>query len=242
MPRFGAIFIEWLKTCDIDLILNMSNGPADGPNAVDGLGTGMGSGQYPNNIGFGSGQNPDGYDTMLFFLNPATGLDSAMHSEVPSGNEYCSAEFNHDPSGGVKHGHKNGQDWYYETQQKHESLRLLLNQWMIKLFVISMIMLLTLNAYLLIAVKTLTYFVGTLNLNMKLILDLIKIILKTIVISVLLFLFIIVLFENPLNCNASGITLLYILNYTINVCHVCCGALKTRNTPIINGISFNNLL
>ena len=39
-----------------------------------------------------------------------------------------------------------------------------------------------------------------------------------------------------------GITLFYILNYTIKMCHVCCGALETRSTPIINGISFNNLL
>lgn len=85
---------------------------------------------------------------------------------------------------------------------------------MVKLFVISMIMLLTFNVYLLIAVKTPTYFVETLNLNMKLIVGLIKIILKTIVISVLLFLFIVVLFKNPLNYNAPwNYTVLYIKLY-----------------------------
>ena len=34
MPEFNAIFIEWLNTCNIDLILKMSNGPVDGPNHV----------------------------------------------------------------------------------------------------------------------------------------------------------------------------------------------------------------
>ena len=85
---------------------------------------------------------------------------------------------------------------------------------MVKLFVIRMIMLLTFNVYLLIAVKTPTYFVETLNLNMKLIVGLIKLILKTIVISVLLFLFIVVLFKNPLNYNAPwNYTVLYIKLY-----------------------------
>lgn len=137
MPQFNAIFIEWLNTCNTDLILKMSNGPVDGPNGVQSpnhvqspiylysINTGPGDGQDPDNLGFEGGNNSDGYDTML--APPLTLLQDypSVLSEVPTGNDdpKCGNHgFNPDEFGDVHHGDKDVHNWYHETQQKYESL------------------------------------------------------------------------------------------------------------------------
>ena len=125
MPRLDPTFIEWLNT-NLELVFKSINMGPDG--AGDDAGNGNsdsdsdGAGDYQHCDGFQDGQNPDGYDTMLPPLDPVTGLDPSVQSEVPSGNVDCSHNFNHDPYGGVQHGHKDTHDWYHEAQQKYESL------------------------------------------------------------------------------------------------------------------------
>ncbi len=85
----------------------------DNNNPLEGSSTDHGGGE-PVEINPVTGQDHD------CDIDPSTGFDRSVKSEVATANPNCEHSFEADPFGGVNHGTQENHTWYHEPQQKYD--------------------------------------------------------------------------------------------------------------------------